>query len=44
MLSPEYLRRITEGSEQIAEELHQYIISEIVSRMMQESAEVRTIF
>ena len=34
MLSPEYLRRITEGSEQIAEELHQYIISEIVSRMM----------
>lgn len=34
MLSPEYLRQITEGSEQIAEELHQYIISEIVSRMM----------
>lgn len=34
MLSPEYLRRITEGSEKIAEELHQYIISEIVSRMM----------
>lgn len=34
MLSPEYLRRITEGSEQIAEELHQYIISEIVSRMI----------
>lgn len=34
MLSPEYLRRITEGSERIAEELHQYIISEIVSRMM----------
>ena len=34
MLSPEYLRRITEGSEQIAEELHQYIISEIVSRMV----------
>ena len=34
MLDPEYLRRITEGSEQIAEELHQYIISEIVSRMM----------
>lgn len=34
MLSPEYLLRITEGSEQIAEELHQYIISEIVSRMM----------
>lgn len=34
MLSPEYLRRITEGSEQIAEELHQYIVSEIVSRMM----------
>ena len=29
ILSPEYLRRITEGSEQIAEELHQYIISEI---------------
>lgn len=29
MLNPEYLRRITEGSEQIAEELHQYIISEI---------------
>ena len=28
------MRRITEGSEQIAEELHQYIISEIVSRMM----------
>lgn len=34
MLSPEYLRQITEGSEQIAEELHQYVISEIVSRMM----------
>lgn len=34
MLSPEYLRQITEGSEQIAEELHNYIISEIVSRMM----------
>lgn len=34
MLSPEYLRRITEGSEQIAEELHQYIVGEIVSRMM----------
>lgn len=34
MLSPEYLRQITEDSEQIAEELHQYIISEIVSRMM----------
>lgn len=34
MLSPEYLRQITEGSEQIAEELHQYIVGEIVSRMM----------
>lgn len=34
MLTPEYLLRITENSEQIASELHAIIIQKIISRMM----------
>lgn len=34
MLSPHYLSQIAEGSEQIASQLHEYIIKEIVDRMM----------
>lgn len=34
MLTPEYLSRVAEGSEQIASQLHDYLIKEIVDRMM----------
>lgn len=34
MLSPEYLARIAEGSEEIASQLHTYIIRHIIDRMM----------
>ena len=34
MLSPEYLRRITEGAEENASKLHQKIIALIISRMV----------
>ena len=34
MLSPEYLRQITEGAEENASRLHQKIISLIISRMV----------
>lgn len=34
MLEPSYLQRISEGSEQIASELHEYIIQQIIDRMM----------
>ena len=34
MLSPDYLARITEGSEEIASQLHTYIIRQIIDRMM----------
>ena len=34
MLSPEYLSRVAEGSEYIASQLHDYLIKEIVDRMM----------
>lgn len=34
MLEPEYLRRVSEGSEQIASSLHDYIIQQIVRRIM----------
>lgn len=34
MLSPDYLMHVSEGAEQIAEELHRYIIDAIIKRMM----------
>ena len=34
MLEPEYLARVAEGAEEIAEELHEYIVRQIVDRMM----------
>lgn len=34
MLDPHYLQHIADGSEQIASQLHEYIISQIVDRMM----------
>lgn len=34
MLSPDYLARIVEGSEEIASQLHTYIIRQIIDRMM----------
>ena len=34
MLSPEYLRDVAAGSEKIASDLHDYIIQQIVERMM----------
>ena len=34
MLTPEYLRDIADGAEDIASELHSYIIRRIVERMM----------
>lgn len=34
MLEPEYLRRVSEGSEQIASSLHDYIIRKIIRRIM----------
>ena len=34
MLSPEYLARLAEGSEEIASQLHTYIIRQIIDRMM----------
>lgn len=34
MLAPEYLSRIAEGSEEIASQLHEYIIRQIIDRMM----------
>lgn len=34
MLSPKYLARIAEGSEEIASQLHTYIIGQIIDRMM----------
>lgn len=34
MLSPEYLSKIAEGSEEIASQLHAYIIRQIIDRMM----------
>lgn len=34
MLSPDYLERIAEGSEEIASQLHTYIIRQIIDRMM----------
>lgn len=34
MLEPEYLRRVSEGSEQIASSLHDYIIQQIIRRIM----------
>lgn len=34
MLEPEYLRRVSEGSEQIASSLHDYIIQQIIKRIM----------
>lgn len=34
MLDPNYLLHISEGAEHISEELHQYIISKIIERMM----------
>lgn len=34
MLEPEYLRRVSEGSEQIASSLHDYIIRQIIRRIM----------
>lgn len=33
MLDPDYLSKVAEGAEQIASELHSYIIKEVVSRM-----------
>nr|DAZ08437.1 MAG TPA: hypothetical protein [Caudoviricetes sp.] len=33
MLSPDYLARIAEGSEEIASQLHTYIIRQIIDRM-----------
>lgn len=35
MLRPAYLAAIAEGSEQIASELHDYIVQAIVGRMME---------
>lgn len=34
MLTPDYLSQIAEGSEQIASQLHEYIIRQIIDRMM----------
>ena len=34
MLEPRYLQQIADGAEQIASELHEYIIRQIVDRMM----------
>lgn len=34
MLSPDYLKRVSEGSEEIASLLHNYIIKKIIGRMM----------
>lgn len=34
MLEPHYLQQITDGAEQIASEMHEYIIQQIVDRMM----------
>lgn len=34
MLSPDYLARIAEGSEEVASQLHTYIIRQIIDRMM----------
>ena len=34
MLAPHYLQQIADGAEQIASELHEYIIRQIVDRMM----------
>lgn len=34
MLSPDYILHISEGAEHIAEELHEYIVSRIVERIM----------
>lgn len=34
MLQPDYLLRISEGAENISEQLHQYIINKIIERMM----------
>lgn len=34
MLEPEYLRRVSEGSEQIASSLHDYIIQQIIKKIM----------
>lgn len=34
MLEPEYLQRVAEGSEQIASSLHDYIINQIIDRIM----------
>lgn len=34
MLSPEYLQHISEGSEEIAQSLHEYIIRQIIDRMI----------
>lgn len=34
MLEPSYLQRIADGSEQIASELHEYIIRQIIDRIM----------
>ena len=34
MLDPEYLARVSEGAENIASSLHEYIITQIVDRMM----------
>ena len=34
MLEPHYLQQIADRSEQIASELHEYIIQQIVDRMM----------
>nr|DAZ41162.1 MAG TPA: minor capsid protein [Caudoviricetes sp.] len=34
MLSPDYLARIAEGSEEIASQLHTYIVRQIIDRMM----------
>lgn len=35
MLTPDYLLRITEGAERIAEELHNYVIAKVVERIME---------
>ena len=35
MLEPHYLQQIADGAEQIASELHEYIIQQIVDRMME---------
>ena len=34
MLTPEYLLQISEGGEEIAERIHQYVIKQIIDRIV----------